>query len=446
VKRKNLIILGGGSIALGLLGAFSKDYIGKWKSIKLITNEISLGNAPDFVQTHKVMLERATLVDQLDPFVLQGDVVVNVTVSVGTVELIQFCRSRQALYLDTSNEAWPDENKLTTYDRRNAVLESCGSRQADHPSALICHGANPGLVTHFLKHALEVVARNVLGDAAFRDLDRLEGPERWGQICRRVGIDRIDISEHDSQSATGLADPNAGFNTWSVEGLLEESFEPSCFPYCGTTGFPSGSNWMVRSIDSADRPLRIATSRNLAIENSVSTWIPGIGWFSGYQIPHPEQFSMASLCSWRGERGSGHPTVRFVYSPCPAAKDLLEKRRAGPASPMKLKVLMDEIENGSDTLGITVFLNDGRLFWYGSALSVDFARSVSRNNNATTLQVVAGIYAGVEYIIQNPREGLLEPEDLEHQAILNLAKPFLGTMIEAWGYQSAETGILSRTA
>lgn len=442
-KSKNLIILGSGSIAGGFIGSFTSEYANRWRSIKLLTNENGIQKLPAFVETHTVVLELSSVFRQLDPFVREGDVVVNVTVSVGTVEVIQFCRARGALYLDTSNEAWPSDNKLTTYDRRNSVLKKCRSEERGLPTSLICHGANPGLVTHFLKHALDVVARNVFDDAAF---SRLDDADRWGRICKSAGIERIDISEHDSQVAAGLLDTDCGFNTWSVEGLLEESLEPSCFPYSTTLEPLSEEEWLLRTIETAGCSLNVATSRNRAIENTVSTWIPGVGWFSGYQIPHPEQFSMASLCSWREGEQTNHPTVRFVYSPCPAARDMLSSALRRPESEKRRKVLIDEIESGSDALGVTLFLNDGRLFWYGSVLSIDFSRSVSCRNNATTLQVVAGIYSGIEYIIQNDREGLLEPEDLDHQVILNLAKPFLGTMIEAWGFHSTATSMLSRTA
>ena len=46
--------------------------------------------------------------------------------------------------------------------------------------------------------------------------------------------------------------------------------------------------------------------------------------------------------------------------------------------------------------------------------------------NATTLQVAASLLGGLTYMIRNPAKGILVPDDLPHEEILDVASPYLG--------------------
>ena len=50
-------------------------------------------------------------------------------------------------------------------------------------------------------------------------------------------------------------------------------------------------------------------------------------------------------------------------------------------------------------------------------------------NNATTLQVAAPLVAGLLWAIEHPQEGVLEPDDLPHDAMLAFAMPYLGDVV-----------------
>jgi len=68
-------------------------------------------------------------------------------------------------------------------------------------------------------------------------------------------------------------------------------------------------------------------------------------------------------------------------------------------------------------------------WWTGSALSIEETRSLAPGQNATTLQVAAGIVAAILWMLENPREGIKTPEDLPHDFVLDIAKPYLGKFI-----------------
>jgi len=68
-------------------------------------------------------------------------------------------------------------------------------------------------------------------------------------------------------------------------------------------------------------------------------------------------------------------------------------------------------------------------YWYGSLLDIQTARSLAPYNNATSLQVASGVLAGVVHCIENPREGVIEPEDLNYKRSIEVAKPYLGKLV-----------------
>ena len=57
------------------------------------------------------------------------------------------------------------------------------------------------------------------------------------------------------------------------------------------------------------------------------------------------------------------------------------------------------------------------------------ARAAAPHNSATSLQVTAGVLAGMVWAIENPRRGIVEPEDMDHARVLELAAPYLGELV-----------------
>ena len=95
-----------------------------------------------------------------------------------------------------------------------------------------------------------------------------------------------------------------------------------------------------------------------------------------------------------------------------------------------LRLLMDEIlPGGVDAVGVLLMGHKKNAYWYGSVLSIDEARKLAPHNNATTLQVVAGVISGMVWAMQNPTSGIIEAEELDHRAIMEIARPYLGQML-----------------
>jgi len=157
---------------------------------------------------------------------------VNVSVDTSSLDIMELCRELGALYVDTVNEPWAGfyfDSKLgpeqrSNYALREKTLAAKRARPAGSPTAVSCCGANPGMVSWFVKQALLDIARDT-GHAVTEP-----GPsdrEGWARLMRDLGVKGIHIAERDTQRARNPKPMNVFVNTWSVEGFLSEGMQPA---------------------------------------------------------------------------------------------------------------------------------------------------------------------------------------------------------------------------
>ena len=68
-------------------------------------------------------------------------------------------------------------------------------------------------------------------------------------------------------------------------------------------------------------------------------------------------------------------------------------------------------------------------WWTGSDLSIEESRRLVPHQNATTMQVAISAVAASMWMIENPAMGVCVADDLSHDYILDVAKPYLGKFI-----------------
>jgi homospermidine synthase len=128
------------------------------------------------------------------------------------------------------------------------------------------------------------------------------------------------------------------------------------------------------------------------------------------------------------------PTVHYAYHPCDdAVLSLHEVAGKNWKLQHEHRIMREEIESGIDELGVLLMGNPKGVYWFGSRLSIGQARELAPHNNATSLQVVAGILGGMVWALRNPNAGLVEPDDLDHEVVLEVAAPYLGDVVGEWG-------------
>ena len=69
------------------------------------------------------------------------------------------------------------------------------------------------------------------------------------------------------------------------------------------------------------------------------------------------------------------------------------------------------------------------VYWFGSRLTIGEARRAAPHNNATSLQVTAAVLAGVVWALEHPRRGIVEPEEMDFNRVLEIARPYLGEVV-----------------
>ena len=365
----------------------------------------------------------------LEPLVGVGDFVVNVSVDVSSIALIEFCQERGALYLDTCIEPWPggytDQSvpaaRRTNYALREAAL-SLRDRHKGGPTAVLTHGANPGLVSHFVKKALLDVAA-----ATGVKADEPSSREGWAALAKQVGVKVIHIAERDTQVSPVRKRVDEFVNTWSVDGFVSEGCQP-CELGWGSheRHFPADGNRY-----DFGRGSSIFLSRPGAATR-VRTWTPKAGHFHGFAITHGESISISDYLTVKeNEAVTYRPTVHYSYHPCDdAVLSVHEFAGRNFVMQSEQRILMDEISSGGiDELGVLLAGHQKNAYWYGSQLSIDEARELCPFNNATSLQVCVAVLSGVIWAMENPRLGIVEPDEMDYRRNLEICMPYLGPVV-----------------
>ncbi len=429
-----LVIVGFGSIGQGVLPLILRHIRMAPSQIVIVTAEERGHDEADAlgVAFRIAPLTEANYARVLEPLVGPGDFLLNLSVEVSSLALVELCRRRGALYLDTCIEPWPggytDPNLSPSLRSNYALRERALALRAgvrSGPTAVLTHGANPGLVSHFVKLALLDVAAG-LGLAVPKPRERAE----WAALAERLGVKVIHIAERDTQVGGAPKRPNEFVNTWSIDGFVSEGSQPAelgwgtherHFPADGARHeFGGGAAIYLNRPGAATR---------------VRSWTPLEGPYQGFLITHSEAISIADYLSIASAGGGARyrPTVHYAYHPCDGAVlSLHELAGKNWRLQEEKRLLMHEIHAGIDELGVLLMGHKLGAYWFGSRLGIDEARRIVPYNNATSLQVTAAVLAGMIWALENPDRSIVEPDEVDHERIIEIARPYLGDLVGAY--------------
>jgi len=429
-----LVVIGFGSIGQGVMPLILRHVAIDPARITIITaDERGHDVANEYgLRFINHALTREDYHQRLSALLGPGDFLLNLSVDVSSIALVELCRERGALYLDTCIEPWVggytdpslSPSLRSNYALRETMLGLRASAGPNDPTAVITHGANPGLVSHFVKQALLDVAR-ACGLDATRPTDRAG----WAALARQAGVKVIHIAERDTQVADRPKQRGEFVNTWSIDGFVGEGCQPAELGW-GTheKGLPPDGRRHEFGCDAAIYLMRPGASQR------VRTWTPQEGPFHGFLITHSESISIADYLSVR-ENGAVvyRPTCHYAYHPCNDAVTSLHELagKVWHQQPVQ-RLMMGEISEGIDELGVLLAGHAKGAYWFGSQLSVGEARSLAPHNNATSLQVTAAVLSGMIWAMENPRRGIVEPDELDFERVLDLCRPYLGPVVGAF--------------
>ncbi len=425
-----ILLLGFGSIGQGVLPLILRHIGVPAERLTIITaDDKGRSEAQRYgIRFIQERLTRESYRRVLAPLLGRGDFLVNVSVEVSSIALIKLCWEKGAMYLDTCIEPWPGgytdptvaAGRRTNYALREEVLAlRQGNERA--PTAVLTHGANPGLVSHFVKQALLNIAADTGVDAG-NPASRAD----WGDLARRLGVKVIHVAERDTQVSDVPKQPGEFVNTWSIDGFVSEGSQPSEMGW-GTheRNFPRDGKRHESGCLSAIYLMQPGAGTR------VRTWTPLAGHFHGFCITHGEAISIADYLTVReGSQPVYRPTVHYAYHPCDSAvMSVYELAGRNYVQQERQRILMDEIIGGIDELGVLLAGHKKNAYWYGSQLSIEEARRLVPFNNATSLQVTAAVLSGVVWAMENPNRGIVEPDEMDFRRNLEVCMPYLGPVV-----------------
>ncbi|MFT3853656.1 MAG: saccharopine dehydrogenase NADP-binding domain-containing protein [Ilumatobacteraceae bacterium] len=437
-----VLVLGCGSVAQCTIPLLIRDLPIQPSQVTVVDfvdnrNRIA-GSIIKGVTYERDRLTKDNLDELLSARVGPGDLLVDLAWNVDNPTILQWCRDHRVRYLNTSVELWDPYDELTAtppLDRtlyvRHMALRRMRASWPDNrgATAIVEHGANPGLVSHFAKQALSEIATRMLTDGIATDPAGLEDAlagEAYNRLAMLTGTRVIHIAERDTQ-ITGVPKETDEFvNTWSVEGFYEEGIAPAELGW-GTHERRLPPNAFVHAGEGPRNQICIARP---GMETWVRSWVP-CGEIRGMVIRHGEAFTMCEHLTVNDPSGQAvyRPTVHYAYHPSDAAiNSVLELRMRGWQMQERQRILNDEIVSGRDELGVLLMGHPYTAWWTGSLLSIDEARAVVEHQNATTLQVAGSIVAAVSWMLDHPNEGLRVPDELPWRDVLKVASRYLGTL------------------
>ena len=115
--------------------------------------------------------------------------------------MIELCAELGVIYLDTVTEPWEggytdaslSMAERTNYAMRNGIVEPelrarlAREQPAWRTTAVTVHGANPGLVSHFVKQGLLDIARDT-GFALAPGFVEPSSRQEWASLARALGV------------------------------------------------------------------------------------------------------------------------------------------------------------------------------------------------------------------------------------------------------------------
>lgn len=365
-----------------------------------------------------------------------GGLIIDLAWNIDCRDIVDWCHDNKVLYVNTSVEEWDpyaDIDRKTPFEKslyyRHMGLRKMISKWEDGPTAVVDHGANPGLISHFTKKGLLDIGHKAIREKdtskkEARELERLMHEKRFAHLAMRLGVKAIHVSERDTQITNAPKEVDEFVGTWSIEGLREEGIAPA------EMGWGTHEKELPPLANLPDYgPGNQIFLSQMGMNTWVRSWIP-YQEIVGMVIRHGEAFTISDkLTVWKNGKAAYRPTVHYAYMTChETLASLHELRCRNYELQPKCRIMSDEITGGEDILGALLMGHRYNSWWTGSILSIKESRRLVPHQNATTMQVAIGVVAATMWMIENPRKGFCVPDDLPHDYVLGIAKPYLGRL------------------
>lgn len=428
-----IVMIGFGSIGRGTLPLLERHLDYDRKRLVVIDPDDSNKKLLDDrgIRFIKAEVTSGNYKELLSPLLTEGGgqgFCVNLSVDVSSLDVMKLCRELNAFYIDTVVEPWKGfyfDAKLGAAARSNyALREAVLAERRNNPggvTAVSCCGANPGMVSWFVKKALVDLATEMK-----ISFDTPKTREDWAKLMQKTGVKGIHIAERDTQRSKNPKKMGTFINTWSVEGFVSEGMQPA------ELGWGTHEKWMpANGMKHAEGCKAAIYIMQPGANTRIHSWCPTPGPQYALLVTHNEAISIADYFTvGSGEKPDYRPTCHYAYRPSNDAILSLDEMFGNAGKVQETHHILDENEivDGTDELGVLLYGHAKNAYWYGSQLSIEETRALAPYQNATGMQVTSAVLAGMVWALENPTAGIVEADEMDYKRCLELQLPYLGPM------------------
>lgn len=390
-----------------------------------------------------------------EPYLAEGDLLIDFADTVGTRDICTWCAEKNIMYLNTGEADWPDNwySIFTENELKNALKEKCRmDTNVNRYPIVLQHGNNPGLVSHFVKAAIEyVVNTQYKKDKHLKDLVKAG---KFNEAAKALGVKMIHVNDIDLQEVKGEYSDSILFSTWCTDSFWFEMLSEATINI-GThekIDFEEECNFV-------NKEKGFLEFKKLAADKKCRTYYPG-GEFEGFLVPHEETITIAQNLEVKEDgQVTYRPTVMFLYSPCTYATNYFKNAKVndypnpdpdkpadvenlngtsiirGYVYPQNFEIIYQEkIASGVEYVGILLIGDNFEPVWVGNRVETDFLNKDKKSSywqTPTITPVAMSALSAVCWMLKNKENGgIYFPDDIsDYKSIIKTAEKYISKTI-----------------
>ena len=174
--KKKVLVIGYGSVSKCTLPILFKHIRIPYKNVTVIDfadkRKELRGWIAKGVKYYQEKITPMNLGKVLGKYVSSGGLIIDLAWNISCIDILTWCHDNQVLSINTSVEEWdpyanihnksPLEKSL--YYRQMELRQVTSKWHNSAITAVVDHGANPGLISHFTKKGIEDIAKKAIAD------------------------------------------------------------------------------------------------------------------------------------------------------------------------------------------------------------------------------------------------------------------------------------------